>query len=176
VHRQAVPRVASYRVTNELPIILLWLFVLDLGVVFGAGLYEARISVPRWIGRSSATADVAWHPEEALRDDVGRRFWGLTTTLALTVLTLANLWAALRSSAQLRYWWLAAVLAALGDRALTFSYFIPRMLALLRSGDSTETRAKAIRWARFGYIRLALVLIAWLAAMRTFALLYQRGM
>ena len=28
---------------------LLWLFVINLGVAFGAGLYEHRITVPRWI-------------------------------------------------------------------------------------------------------------------------------
>ena len=158
-----------------IPPLLLWLFVLDLGVVFGAGLYEARISVPRWIGRSTATADLAWHPEEALRDDVGRRFWGPTTTVTLTLLTAANFWAAWESVGPLRTWWLAAVLAALGDRVLTFSYFIPRMVSLLRTPNSPEARAKAIHWARLGYVRLLLVLIAWLAAMRTFALLYQRG-
>lgn len=30
--------------------VLLWLFVLNLGIAFGAGLYEARISVARWLG------------------------------------------------------------------------------------------------------------------------------
>ena len=28
---------------------LLWLFVIDLGIAFGAGLYEHRIVVPRWL-------------------------------------------------------------------------------------------------------------------------------
>lgn len=28
--------------------ILLWLFILNLGVAFGAGLYEHRIAVPSW--------------------------------------------------------------------------------------------------------------------------------
>ena len=29
--------------------VLLWLFVLNLGIAFGAGLYEARIVIPRWL-------------------------------------------------------------------------------------------------------------------------------
>ena len=32
--------------------VLLWLFVIDLGIAFGAGLYEHRIVVARWIGSS----------------------------------------------------------------------------------------------------------------------------
>src|SRR5262245_14032764 len=104
--------------------ILLWLFVLNLGVVFGAGIYEARISVARWIGRPPA-AGPAWHADEARRDDTGRRFWGFTTTVPLTLITLANLWAAWQSSGTIRTWWLVAALFALGDRIFTFTYFIP---------------------------------------------------
>jgi hypothetical protein len=29
--------------------ILLWLFVINLGIAFGAGLYESRITVPQWL-------------------------------------------------------------------------------------------------------------------------------
>jgi hypothetical protein len=34
--------------------IVLWLFVINLGIAFGAGLYEGRIVVPQWL---SATPD-----------------------------------------------------------------------------------------------------------------------
>src|SRR5450432_1610856 len=125
---------------------LLWLFVVNLGVVFGAGIYEARISVPRWIGVSHAPAP-GWHPEEAQRDDTGRRFWAFTTTIPLTLVTLANLWAGWQSSGGIRIWWLTAALAALADRVFTFSYFIPRMVGLLRLTDSPETRASMTQWA-----------------------------
>ncbi len=30
---------------------LLWLFVLNLGIAFGAGLYEQRIILPQWFSR-----------------------------------------------------------------------------------------------------------------------------
>jgi len=29
--------------------IALWLFVINLGITFGAGLYEARIEFPQWL-------------------------------------------------------------------------------------------------------------------------------
>lgn len=34
---------------------LLWLFVINLGIAFGAGFYEARIVFPQWLVYSSAT-------------------------------------------------------------------------------------------------------------------------
>jgi hypothetical protein len=34
---------------------VLWLFVINLGVAFGAGLYERRIVAPRWLTRSVDT-------------------------------------------------------------------------------------------------------------------------
>ena len=33
--------------------ILLWLFVINLGIAFGAGLYEQRIILPLWFSSSS---------------------------------------------------------------------------------------------------------------------------
>jgi hypothetical protein len=146
--------------------IFLWLFVLNLGIVFGAGLYEARVSVARWIGPSHA-APPGWHPAEARRDDVGRRFWGFTTTVPLTLLVLANLWAGWRAPDSLRAWWLAAAATALVCRVLTFGYFIPQMIRLMRAEDSPDARARAGRWARLNVVRQVLVLAAWLAALRT---------
>jgi hypothetical protein len=153
--------------------ILLWLFVINLGVAFGAGVYEHRIVVPRWID-SSDGAGARWNPEAALRDDVGRRFWGFVTTVPLTLLTLANLFGACRASGRVRGWWLAAALAALADRALTFSYFIPTMARLMRASDSPASVATAMRWSTLNYLRHALVLAAWLMSLRAFALFYEQ--
>ena len=63
---------------------LLWLFVINLGIAFGAGLYEHRIVVPRWIDSSAGTG-THWNAEAARRDDTGRRFWAFVTTLPLTL-------------------------------------------------------------------------------------------
>ena len=90
-----------------MPTILLWLFVINLGIAFGAGLYEHRIVVSRWIRASSATG-IQWDAAAALQDDTGRRFWGFVTTGPLTLLTLANVIVAWRSTGAVRSWWLAA--------------------------------------------------------------------
>jgi hypothetical protein len=153
--------------------IVLWLFVINLGIAFGAGLYEHRIVVSRWV--SSGESGAHWNAEAARRDDTGRKFWAFVSTLPLTLLTLANLFAAWRASGAIRGWWLAAALAALADRAFTFSYFIPTMVGLMRAPDSPESAALATRWSNLNYLRHAIVLAAWLASLRTFALFHQQG-
>lgn len=79
---------------------LLWLFVINLGIAFGAGLYEHRIVVSQWV-TGSAQGGGRWDAEAVRRDDMGRRFWAFVTTGPLTLLTLANLFAA-RKTAQRR--------------------------------------------------------------------------
>jgi hypothetical protein len=150
--------------------ILLWLFVINLGIAFGAGLYEHRIVASHWIQFSESGA--RWNAEAARRDDTGKRFWALVTTVPLTLLTLANLFAAWRASGAVRGWWLAAGLAALVDRMFTFSYFIPTMVHLMGATDSPQSVAVATRWWNLNYLRHAIVLVAWLASLRTFALFY----
>jgi hypothetical protein len=151
---------------------LLWLFVINLGIAFGAGLYEHRIVVPRWISATQASGS-HWNANAVRDDDTGRRFWAFVTTLPLTLLTLVNLFVASRGSGPERWWWLAAGLAALADRVLTFSYFIPTMVGLMRAADSPSSVAVATRWWMLNYVRHAIVLVAWLAALQAFALRYQ---
>jgi anthrone oxygenase-like protein len=151
---------------------LVWLFVIFLGITFGAGIYEERITVRRWLS-SSEGSKRHWNADEARRDDVGRRFWAFVTTVPLTLLTLASLIVAWRSPDPLRGWWLAAAIFALGDRIFTFSYFIPTMLRLMRAADSPESVMKASQWANLNYVRLALALAAWLASLNAFSLLYR---
>src|SRR5262245_24617943 len=160
--------------TSALPQALLWLFTLNLGVAFGAGVYEHRIVVPTWI-RSSRETGSHWDPVTARRGDTGRRVWAFVTTLPLTLLTVANLFVAWRGTARLRDWWLAAGLFALADRVFTFSYFIPTMVKLWGTADSPQAAAAAKRWSNLNYVRHVLVLSAWLAALKTFSLLYAEG-
>jgi len=144
--------------------ILLWLFVLNLGIACGAGLYEHRIVASGWVTFSPSGAH--WHAEVAQRDDSGRRFWAFVTTIPLTLLTLANLYAASQSAGPVRSWWLAAGLFALADRLLTFVYFIPTLVWLMKAADSPKSAAAAIRWRRLNYLRHAIVFAAWLASLR----------
>ena len=153
----------------ELSSIALWLFVINLGIAFGAGVYEHRIVVSRWITSSPETG-AHWNADAARQDDTGLRFWAFVSTMPLTLLTVANLFFAWRAAGAVRGWWLAAASAALADRVFTFSYFIPTMVRLMRAHDSPESVATATRWANLNYLRHAMVLAAWLAALKAFAL------
>jgi hypothetical protein len=150
----------------------LWLLVINLGIAFGAGLYESRIVFNNWL-TSSADSALHWNADAAQRDNTGLRFWVFVTTVPLTLLTLANLAAAWRAIGTLRGWWLAASLAALADRVFTFFYFIPTMVGLMQAPDSAQAVATAMQWGNLNYLRHAMVLTAWLSALRAFSLLYQ---
>jgi hypothetical protein len=154
--------------------VLLWLFVINLGVALGAGLYEARIVVPDWI--DAAADSPTWNADAARQDDTGRRFWVAVTTVPLTLLTLANLFAGWRAPSGLRRWWLGAATTALVERALTLGYFVPTMVRLMQAANSPEAASMAVRWATLNGLRHFMVVAALLAGLKTFSLLYaQRG-
>jgi hypothetical protein len=139
--------------TRSLARVMLWLFVVFLGISFGAGLYEARIVVTRWIGTAGASG-IHWNPEAARHDDTGHRFWAFVSTGSLTLLTIVNLIFAWRSPGPERAWWLAAAIFALADRLLTFCYFIPSMVQLMNLKDPMEAAQKAVTWVSFASPRL----------------------
>jgi hypothetical protein len=152
---------------------LLWLLIINLGISLGAGLYEGRIVVPDWI-TSSPDGSMHSNPQTARQDDTGLRFWAFVTTGPLTLITVANLFVAWRASGTLRSWWLTAAVAALCERGFTFAYFIPTMVGLIGRMDSPEAVAIATTWANLDYVRHAIVLVAWLAALKAFSVFYQQ--
>ena len=150
--------------------IVLWLFVIDLGIAFGAGLYEHRIVFERWL-TVATDGSVHWNAEAVRLDNSGLRFWAYITTGPLTVLTIANLWMAWRYvTGWLRAWWIAASALSLVERVFTFAYFIPTMIGLMNAPDTAESVATAARWSDLNYVRHALAFAAWMLAMQTFSL------
>ena len=55
---------------------LLWLFVINLGIALGAGLYEHRIAIPEWLVTSGASGP-HWNADAVSRFDTGRRLLGV---------------------------------------------------------------------------------------------------
>ena len=145
--------------------LILWLFVLNLGVALGAGLYEARVVLPQWT-RSPSGTGVHWNAELARRTDPGLKFWAFVTTGPLTLLTLASLVSAARAPGPRGTWWLAAAVIVLLERVATFGYFIPTMVRLQRAETALEpaVRARVSRWLMLNHIRNAAYLAAWVAA------------
>jgi len=50
--------------------IILWLFVINLGIAFGAGLYESRIVVPQWLSYSPESG-YRWNSDAAVGPTLG---------------------------------------------------------------------------------------------------------
>jgi hypothetical protein len=113
---------------SKLARIVLWLFVIDLGIAFGAGIYEARVVVPQWANMAPET----W-------PNTGLLFWVYVTTVPLTLLTVASGIFAWREYPPVRSWWLRAVGLVAIERIATFSYFIPTMLRLMTAVSSPQT-------------------------------------
>jgi hypothetical protein len=155
---------------------ILLLFAVNLGIAFGAGLYEARITVPQWLEFSS-DGGYRWNAEAARRANAGLRFWVYVTTIPLTLLTLGSLLVAWRAPIEVRGWWLAAGIAALVDRILTFAYFIPTMLTLMNDLTMSDSQAvaKATQWVNLGFVRHAATLASWLLALKAFSILSKLG-
>lgn len=136
--------------------ILLWLFVINLGIAFGAGVYEARVVVPSWMNLPRQT----W-------PNTGLLFWVYVTTVPLTLLTLANAAAAWVDDGPRRSWWLAAVAITAVERIATFAYFIPTMVRLSGAADTdTDVRTGLARWLLVNNGRHVLTFAAWFAALK----------
>jgi hypothetical protein len=154
--------------TTDVPVVL-WLFVVNLGLVFGAGVYEQRIVAPRWLERRSGET-ARWQASAARADDVGRRFWVLAATVPLTILTFTSLALAWPAGDAWQAWWLAAAVLAAVERLATAGYFIPVMVRLMRAADTPDVVRTALRWSHLNGLRHVLVLAAWLASLRAFEL------
>ena len=87
--------------------LVLWLFVINLGIAFGAGLYESRIVVPQWLSPSPESG-YRWNAAAARQANTGLRFWVYVTTVPLTLLTFASLAAAWWMQDAVRSWWLGS--------------------------------------------------------------------
>lgn len=158
--------VASHHQSVHTSEIVLWLFVINLGIACGAGLYETRIMIAPWIG-------AVRRGDDATLADVGREFWAFVTTIPLTLLTLISVAMAWGAGDAWTEWWLWAAVFSLIERVMTFGYFIPTMLKLQRrqAASVSQMQATAIRWTALNYVRSALTFAAWIVALKALSVM-----
>jgi hypothetical protein len=150
---------------QSLPHLMLWLSVVNLGIAFGAGLYEHRVAVPTWFQTRDARKP-EWNPSAARAANPGLRFWVFVTTGPLTLLTLTSLFLVSSAPMEVRGAWWVSIVASLVDRVMTFAYFLPTMIQLVRTDQTTPAlTARAVRWANLDAVRLAAAFVAWIAAL-----------
>ncbi len=155
----------------NIPEILLWLFIINLGIAFGAGLYETRIILPQWFIKSQGGGYIV--NSKAMKEtDTGRKFWGMVTTMPLTLLTIANIIVAWQSIGPRHDWWLAASIITLAERTGTFTFFIPKAIKLMNAEKLSQHDASGIAssWIRLNYFRSALNLAGWLLALKALSI------
>src|SRR6188474_2217090 len=141
--------------------ILLALLIVNLGMVFGAGLYEIRIVLPLWFNKSG-DGNYYVNLDNMQRIDPGRKFWGFVATVPLTLLMIANLIFALRSLPPLRDWWLAASLIILIERIATFTFFIPTAIKLQKGENLPAEKVSTMVtwWLRLNVVRNILTILS----------------
>lgn len=152
--------------------IILLLFIINLGTAFGAGLYETKIILPLWFNKSPQGKYSA-NFENMRSIDTGRKFWGLITTLPLTLLTIINLISAFRSQQPLHDWWLAAGLIVLFERIGTFAFFIPTAIKLQKGDQLPADKISGMisSWITLNYLRNTLTFVAWCLSLKALTLL-----
>lgn len=139
--------------------LLIALFIINLGLVFGAGLYETRIVLPLWFTKKQDGYIV--NPDSMRDIDTGRKFWSFASTVPLTLLTIVNLVYAWQAATPLQDWWLSASVIVLGERLSTFSFFIPTAIKLQKGNAPAEKVSTLVSsWLALNYVRNALTLIA----------------
>jgi hypothetical protein len=147
--------------------LLLW--VINLGIAFGAGLYEAAMMLPLWFPQPHGER-LGINSKFMREADAGRRFWGMVTTLPLTLLTLVNCYFALQATGSGRSSWLAAAAVVGLERAATFTFFIPVAVKFMRleSAATAADRKLAATWIKLNYVRNAIVLLGWTGALHAY--------
>lgn len=146
----------------------LWLLVIALGIQTGAGLFESRVLVPLWA--NSPPASVLAYNETTIKADSGRRFWIFLTPFT-GVISLLNGIAAWLATGPQRTWWLISSATAVFVVAITFAYFVPVLLRLPKASSiQPDVLTRMVRlWVRLNWLRFALLLTAWLAALKAFS-------
>jgi protein-S-isoprenylcysteine O-methyltransferase Ste14 len=96
---------------------------------------------------------------------------GLRDNIPLTLLTVANLFAAWFEQSPKRKWWPWAAVIIVLERLATFAYFIPTMISLMGSERSDlEIKATLSQWLLFNYGRHVLAFLGWLLALKALSL------
>lgn len=156
--------------------ILLWLFVIALGIEIGAGLYETIVVMPLWT-LAPPDSVIAYHqhnaafPQFAL--NAGPRFWMIQTPL-VGVLAIATLLSGLPTRPEHRKWRIAGAVLAVIVVISTFAWFVPNLMRRLGDDVMAMGRDEVTRvttwWVRLNWVRVVVYSAAWLAALRALSI------
>jgi Domain of unknown function (DUF1772) len=146
---------------------VLWLFVVFAGIHVGAALYEVFVIIPLWAGAPPESV-TGWNlaPQYAIRPEIyWMKFSPVYQLLSLAVFIVSWLMPTPR-----RKWALAAGTCGLIVSLATIFFFVPILLKTIYSRGAglsgAEITALVNQWVGWNWLRLALMLVGWLAAIR----------
>jgi hypothetical protein len=156
--------------------LVLWLFIVSLGIEIGAGLYEIFVIVPLWAG-SAPDSTIAFYQHNAanphLAINAGGRFWIFASPL-LSLLSIATLLSGRRTNSEHRRWRMAAGGIVFLIMCTTFGWFVPNILMLqskeVLTMNPDTVRSVANWWASLNWLRAFLAIVAWLFALRALSI------
>ena len=158
---------STIEIRETAAIIVLWALVLVAGVLSGGAIYETVVLNPLWAG-APPTSVTSW-PHGAIQ---AKFFQVATPTWAL--LSVAAFAASYAMPGPARAW--ARVAGVIGALVMvwTIVYFVPRVVATegnrgagLSPQEITRLTLEFVRW---GYLRTALLIAAWIMAIRALLL------
>lgn len=156
--------------------IVLWLFIVSLGIEIGAGLYEIFVLVPLW-ANSAPDSVIAFYRHNIATPNMfinaGGRFWMFASPL-LTLLSMAVFLTGRESIPDHRKWRRAAGGLVFLIMCGTFGWFVPNILTLQSEKVLTmnpETVSSiAFWWSHLNWLRALLAIVAWMFALRALSI------
>ena len=155
--------------------IILWLFVVILGIELGAGLYETLVVLPVW-SHNAPRSVLDYHslntanPQFAL--NAGPKFW-MFFTPAVGLLAIATLVTSFGTSPLHRKWRIVGSSLAIFVVACTFGWFVPNIMLLLNdpaSASAADIAPTAKWWVNLKWGRVVMLVTAWLCTLRAFGI------
>jgi len=124
--------ISAFGANMKVSQIILWLFVVAVGLEIGAGMYEMILVVPLWANGAPESV-VAFYqqnvanPQFAL--NAGPRFW-MFMTPTVGLLAIATLLTSFKTAARHRKWRIAGSALIIFIVAATFAWFVPNIMRL----------------------------------------------
>ena len=148
--------------------IVLWIYVVMVGILMGGALFERAVLVHVWASDPPDSVR-SWNANPKYALDPPRRFF-MYVTLPVMVLAPCNAYFAFTSDAPWHKWLLISTGLVFFVILITLVYFAPVMIALTEKrgeGMDSETIVKKVRtWVGLQYFRLGILFIGWLAAIQ----------
>jgi len=146
--------------------ILLWLYVVMASVVLGAGVYESFVVHPAW-GRKPPESLISFVGTPIGRMNIAA-FW--RPVIPLYALSGLGAWVVALSAGSPTMPLTVSAACTVSAVAWTLVYFRPIITRLLRTtGENTPAerlQSEARRWILLNWIRIALVAVSWLGALK----------